>query len=140
MKNLLMVVFILFLLLGVFRQEILDGIKGWRTNDTNETVLATTGEGTTANVTLSYDLFQAQLAEIIGMTSNNGTDTPVATAYVEATKVLTVGGLVPSVTRSLAIHYTAETTDATMRIIGPFLVILIFGGIGYLAYRHGKGR
>ena len=140
MSKALTVLVILFLLLGVFRQQILDGIKGWRTNDTTETVLATSNVTAAANVTLSYDLFQATLAELLSILSSNPGDTPAATAYNEDTKVLTVGGLLPGTTRTLTIHYTAETTDSTMRIIGPFLVILIFGGIIYMAYRHGKGR
>ena len=48
-----------FLILGVFREPILDGIKGWRTNDTNQSESVATAAGvTSANVTLDYDLYR----------------------------------------------------------------------------------
>ena len=84
---------------------------------------------TTANVTLSYDLYQAATAEIIEITSTVGTDTPVGSTYTEATKKLLVSGLTADTSRTLTIEYYAETDDDTMRIIGPFVGFLIFGGI-----------
>src|SRR4030042_4456887 len=92
--KILVVVIAVCLLLAAFSSPILDGIKGWRTNDTTEAFLVTVGGGvTTANVTLAYDLYQAALPEIIALTSGLGTDTPVATSYTEATKMLFVAGL-----------------------------------------------
>ena len=120
----------IFLLLGPFREPIVDGIKGWRASDTTEDfVVATAAAVTTANVTLSYDLYQAATAEIIEITSTDGTDAPVASTYTEATKVLLVAGLNDDANRTLTVEYYAETDDDTMRIIGPFVGFLIFGGI-----------
>lgn len=120
----------IFLLLGPFRQPIVDGIKGWRASDTTENfVVATAAAQTTANVTLSYDLYQAATAEIIEITSTDETDTPVASTYTEATKKLLVAGLNDDSSRTLTVQYYAETDDDTMRIIGPFAGFLIFGGI-----------
>lgn len=120
----------IFLLLGPFRQPIVDGIKGWRANDTEEDFAVTTAAAqTTANVTLSYDLYQAATAEVIEITSTDGTDTPVSSTYTEATKKLLIAGLNDDASRTLTVEYWAETDDDTMRIIGPFVGFLIFGGI-----------
>ena len=117
----------LFLLIGPFRSPISDGIKGWRTSSTTENYNVTTAAAVTAaNVTLSYDLYQAATAEVIGITSNV-TETPVANTYTEATKVLLVSGLDADATHTLAVTYYAETDDEVMRVLGPFLSFLIFG-------------
>lgn len=125
----LLAIFALFLLLAAFASPISDGIKGWRTNNTTQNFTITTGGGvTTANVTLSYDLYQASLPEVISLTSSQITDSPVAASYDEATKTMLISGLAASLSRTLTINYYAETTDSVMRAIGPFLVILIIGG------------
>ena len=126
----------IFLLLGAFSSPITDGIKTWRTNDTTENFNVTTAAGVeSANVTLSYDLYQAATAEVISLTSDNVSDTPVADSYVEATKKLLVTGLGALDTRVLTVNYYAETDDTVMRILGPFLFVLIFGGlIGAILY------
>lgn len=113
----------------------INGITGWRTNDTTESFVVTTGAGETAqNITLSYDLYQAAIAEVESISSNE-TESPAATNYYESAKHLTVGGILASKTRTLQVKYLAETQDATMRIIGPFLAILIFGGCIYFIYK-----
>jgi len=121
---------IIFLFLGVFYQPIMDGIKGLRTEDTTDNLLVTTAAGvTTANVTLSRELFQAALSELITLTSTNGDDTPVGIEYTESTQRLLVAGLDDDSSRTLTINYNAETDQSVMRIIGPFLGILIFLGV-----------
>ncbi len=119
-----------FLLLGAFASPINDGIKSWRTSDTTETFLITTAAGvTSANVTLGHDLYQYATSEVEDFSSNETGDTPVADSYVSATKILLVTGLDSSKTRSLEVNYYAETDSTVMRVIGPFLSILIFGGL-----------
>lgn len=124
-------VIVIFLLLGVFATSILDGIKTWRTDGTTtQTALVTTAGGATStNVTLTKDLYQASVAEVSSITSNDGDDTPVADTYTEATQVLLVTGLAESTTRTLTIVYYGETDSSVMQAIGPFLGILIIGGI-----------
>ena len=118
----------LFLLIGPFRTPISDGIKGWRTSSATENYNVTTAAAVTAaNVTLSYDLYQAATAEVIGITSNVTTETPVANTYTEATKVLLISGLDADATHTLAVNYYAETDDDVMRVLGPFLSFIIFG-------------
>ena len=121
----------MFLLLGPFQPAISDGIKGWRTDDTTEISIVTTAAGvTTANVTLGHDLYQATVSEVISVTSNI-TESPVATSYTEATKVLLISALNANDSRTLTIEYYAETDDTVMRALGPFLSVLIFGGCAF---------
>lgn len=125
--GLLIFIFIVFMLFGPFREPILDGIKGWRTNTTTESSIVTTASAqTSANVTLDYELYQAATAEVIDITSNETSDNPVAALYTESTQALLVSGLAPSKTHSLSIQYYAETDDTVMRTIGPFIAALLF--------------
>jgi hypothetical protein len=136
MKGVIIVILALVLFFGVFFSQVMAGIDDWRTDQASENFLASTGPGiTAANVTLSYDLYQAVLAEIESITSSDGTDTPVATAYDEDYKLLTVSGLVPSATRTLAIAYTAESTNQAMRTAGPWLGLLVVGGVVYFIFK-----
>jgi len=120
----------IFLLLGAFRESIADGIKGWRTESQVQTAAVTTAAGeTSANVTLTSYLFQDNTAEVTAITSNVTVDSPVASSYVAATKILLVGGLTSGANHSLAISYRAESESVVMQVIGPFLGLLIFGGL-----------
>ncbi len=136
----------LYLLLGVFSTPISDGIKGWRTLDTTEyKTNVTTGVGVySANLTpLSSDLFLASTSQLIppGIVTSNITESPVATSYIEATKVLLISDLADNTTRTLTVHYYAETDDTVMRALGPFLGILIFGGTAFaIVYGVWQGR
>lgn len=133
--------FLLVLLLGVFRVSIIDGIHGVRTIDTTQ-LSAVSVAIDSANVTLAHDLFQANLSEVITITTNI-TGAPAPATYTEASKVLLIAGLDPG-TQTLTIRYYAETDDSFMRIIGPFLVFLVFVGLTGLiiwaAIKGGKGR
>ena len=118
----------IFLLLGAFATPINDGIKTWRTNDTSEDFEVSTGSGvTSANVTLSYNLYQEALAEVQSITSNDTDDIPIASTYTDATKVLLITGLDDEETHALTVDYYAETDSVVMRVLGPFLAFLIFG-------------
>ena len=130
MGKIIVAVITLFLLVAVFQGQFTAGIKGWRTSETTEADIAVTGGGVTSqNITLSYDLYQAALAEVVSLVSTNLThDTPVASAYFEDTDELTISGLVASQTRTITTVYNAETDDEVMQVLGPFLGILIFGG------------
>lgn len=132
MGKVLMAILLLFLLFGVFRESIFDGIKGLRTEDTTEGFAVSTGAGqTTANVTLNSDLFQDDVAEVISITSNITGESPVATSYTEATNVLLVSALNSSATHTLTVNYYADTEDTVMKAAGPFFGILFFGFIGF---------
>jgi len=138
----------IWLLLGPFQSAITDGIHDWRSSSTTENFIVATGAGVTSqNVTLGHDLFQAAASEIISVTSSNVTDAPIASAYSESTKNLTVSGLVASISRTITVVYYAETDDTVMRAIGPFLSVLLFGGCAFAimfgmwqSVGKGKGR
>jgi len=118
-----------FLLLGAFITPINDGIKGWRTENTTQSAVVTTGAGvTTANVTLAGDLFQDDETEVISVSSNI-TETPIATSYVAATNYLLISALSASETRTLTINYYADTESTVLNAIGPFLSFLVIGGL-----------
>ena len=129
--SIVIAIFAVFLLLGYFATPILNGIKGWRTGGTTTQTMtvATAGGVTSANVTLSKDLYQSLVTNIISITSSDGTDTPATGTYTEATKVLEITGLEASTSRTLTLSYYGETDDSVMRIIGPFLGFLIIGGL-----------
>ena len=98
--------------------------------------------GSSANVILTRDLYQAALPEIASISSNESGDSPVGTLYTESTKELTVSGLTPSKIRTLTINYLAETENEVMRVIGPFMIIILFlivlGAIIYSMVHKGK--
>lgn len=138
----LLAIFSIFLLLGVFRQPIIDGIKGIRADTiTGESHVVTTAAGvTSANVTLSRDLYLASTSQVSSISSNI-TESPAATSYTEATNVLLVSSLSAGASHLLTFAYSAETTDTTWLAIGPFASFLIFGGLlGLIAWGVWKGR
>ncbi len=123
---------IIFLAIGPFRQPMMNGIKGLRTVDTTQSFVVVTGGGITAgNVTLSRDLFQANIANIDSIASTYS-ETPAASGYDEDTRVLLLAGLAEGQSRTLTIQYSAETDDDTMRAIGPFLLFVVFGLILFI--------
>jgi hypothetical protein len=120
----------LFLLLGAFSSSISDGIKGWRTEEQVQGAAVSTAVGiTSANVTLTADLFQDDTAEVTDITSNVTMDAPVASTYIASTKVLLIGGLTSNAAHSLSITYLADPDNTVMMVLGPFLGFLIIGGL-----------
>jgi hypothetical protein len=124
----------IFLLLGAFSSPILDGIKTWRTDGlaTQTTVAATAAGVTSANVTLAKDLYQANIVNVDSLTSTDGADAPAVTSYTEATKVLLISGLNDDSSRTFTISYYGETDSDVMRIVGPFVGVLLIGGLAAL--------
>ena len=130
-----------FILLVSFSGVIGLGIKGWRTDDVSHSEAVETGAGvTTANVTLTRDLFNDEVTEVQSISSNI-TETPIASTYTSATNLLGISALTASESRTLTIVYYSEVDDAIMRIIGPFLAFMIFGGCaGAILWSIWKGR
>jgi len=130
-----------FLLLGAFAPSINDGIKGWRTEDTTQNDIVATGAGvTTANVTLTSNLYRDNVVEVITVTSNI-TETPVATSYTEASNIILVSALTANTTRTITTNYYADSDSTVMAAVGPFLGIMIFGALLlgiFMASRKGK--
>jgi hypothetical protein len=140
-------IFLIYLALGPFYDPISDGIRNWRTSGTTleaHTSVVTGGGITTANVTLAKDLYNANLANVTAVTTNNGSDAPVASVYDEATKNLTISGLLASSTRTVTVGYYGESNETITHAVGPFFGFLVFGGIlGAIVYgivKDSKGR
>ena len=126
----LVIILGIFLLFGVFASTINDGIVTWRTQDLTQSFTVTTGAGeTTENVTLNNDLFQDDTSRVISITSNITGESPIATSYTAATKVLLVSALNPSATHTLTVNYYADSENGALMAIGPFLALLVFGGL-----------
>ena len=121
----------LFLLFGAFSGPILDGIKGWRTQDTTEAFIVTTGGGvTTDNVTLALELYQDQPSEVIAIDTTE-VEVPVATSYDSTTQNLLISALNAGATRTLTVEYYGLPDDDVMGAIGPFLGFLVIGGLAF---------
>lgn len=131
----------IFLLLGAFSGAILDGIKGWRTEDTTQSYIVATGAGvTTANVTLSLELYNDEVTEVISVTSNE-TETPIASSYDDATQKLLIAALNANDSRTLTVNYYGLPDDDVMNAIGPFLAFIVIGGLVFaIVYGVWKGR
>lgn len=105
----------------------------------------TTGVGvTTANVVLTYDIFNENLANVTSITSDELTDVPVAGTWVAATNTLTVTGLAADDSRTLTITYnydglTDYTGLGTVVGISPILLwLVIMGALGFGLYSNVK--
>lgn len=139
--NVILSILGIFLLLGAFSGDILDGIKGWRTEDTTESFAITTGAGeTTENVTLASDLFQDDVGEVIAITSNITGESPVATTYTASTNVLLISALNPSANHTIAVNYYADTDSDVMIAVGPFLGFLIIGFLAFILIKSAWKR
>lgn len=129
MGKILLGVIAIFLILGPFSPYFIGGVKTLRTEATTNAFVVTTGAGvTSANVTLTEDLFQANIGDITSI-SSNATETPIPTTYDEDTKVLLLTVLNDSTVRTLTIAYLSETNDPGMMALGPFFTFLIIGGL-----------
>lgn len=119
----------ILILLGAFATPIVNGINNLRTDDATDAFVVATAAGVTSgNVTLTNDLFLADVGHVTAITSTNGTDTPVATTYTEATNVLLITGLLENTSRTLTIEYDADTADQVFLALGPFGNFIVIGG------------
>jgi len=120
------------------------------TDEESSAYQVVTGVGeTTAPVTLTRSLYDADTNNVESITNTwSGTETAVASSYVSATKVLTVGGLVASGTRTLTIAYDYDATTGytglgEMIDLAPFIIFMaiLLSGVALLwgAVKQFKG-
>lgn len=128
MGKILIGIIAILLLFGGFNSQIITGLNNLRIDSSTEAFVITTGGETSANVTLAHDLFQSDLGNITSI-SSNATETPIATTYTEATKTLLVTALNSATTRTMTVVYNGETEDDVWRAIGPFLTVIVIGGL-----------
>lgn len=96
-----------------------------------EAAVATGVGELTADVVLTYGLWGASNTAVTSITSDEVTDVPVAGTYVDATKTLTVTGLVAEDSRTLTITYEYDgLSDYTgMGAIVAVAPLLLFLGV-----------
>lgn len=125
-------VFIAILALVIFlgfTPVISKGIHNMRTEELTKTQEVVTDPGETeADIVLSPELYRDLISEVNSISSTIE-ESPAAGAYDADTDTLTVSNLTDDTTRTLTIKYYAELDDEYMKIIGPFLTFLIFGGV-----------
>ena len=100
-----------------------------------EAAVTTGAAELTADVVLDEELWKDRTTAVTSITSDNGSDTPVADSYVAATQTLTVSGLVESDTRELTITYEYDAlTDYTMMglLVSWAPVLLLIGIMGLI--------
>ena len=126
------------MLLGIDQFRLVDQVDPF-TVDTG-------GAVTTANVTLSQDLYGNQTRNA-SVSSNVTADAPIASGYVSATNVLNITGLQDSAAHYLTVTYSIDRlgdyfgAGVAAKVI-PVLLILgilcIVGGAGYQAFGRGE--
>lgn len=107
---------------------IFNGIHTARTDqfDQNFAEITTAAAATSANITLSRALWGSDAANVVNVSSNFTGDSPSANAYNSVSRILTVGGLASSQTRTLAVTYEiASTTLAELPSVSPLLIVLV---------------
>ncbi len=104
-------VILIVLLAGSF----MSGIHSARALEYAQTIpTVTTAAGITSyNATLFKSLFDDDLVSVLSISSNNTGEVPAATAYVSASKQLTIGGLLASQTRTLVTTYEYQRLDSS---------------------------
>ncbi len=95
------------MVLVLFLPANLTSINDFRSRDYVEPHNITTASETTAAVTLSQSLFSSQTANV-ALVSNDTSDAPIPQTYVSSTKILTVIGLAPNITRQLTVTYKID--------------------------------
>ncbi len=102
----------------------------------------TTAAGiTSANVTLTQDLFDDATSEIVSITSSDATDIPLATTYTAASNKLLVIGLNDDASRTLTIVYKIGTltdfwgVDLASRTLLTFIILGVIGVVAAAVYQ-----
>ncbi len=138
-KLMMMLIALTILVVG-FVPQFMIGIRGLRVVEQTESFDVVTGNVSTGYIPLAEDLYQAKLTEVKSISSNIS-ESPTVTAYVEATKVLSVGALSSNATRSLTVVYAGEVGNVVEKIVYPFFGFLLIGACGIaIWYRFFKSR
>jgi len=144
MKSLMLLIgaCIIILLLAA----VVTGINDFRSTEYTEAHgLVTTAAGkTTANVTLTQDLFEDRTSEVVSVTSNITSDVPLVTTYTAATNYLHVSGLTADVSRTLTVVYKIGNltdyygVDLAARTVLTFMILGVIGLVAAAVYQATK--
>lgn len=121
----LFVAIILFIVLMAFTPDVLDSIHDAQVDEQTDAGLECVA--TPQDVTLTEDLWKANVNSVISAVDDQSNPL-TATAYVEATKVLTVTGWVTPATTCTIVY----ETDALVGFMGAGLVMGLMP-LGYIA-------
>lgn len=134
---------IIILMLGA----VVTALDSFRLDEQVDPFTVTSGN-TSAQLTLSQSLYNADTANVISITSNTTTDAALPSTYVSATKVLTITGLDSTASHYLYVTYYrdgleeyfgAQTASRTVPVLLILGVISIVGGAVYLAWSKFNG-
>ena len=121
---------------------VIPAINDFRSEEYTEShgVVTTGVGGTTANLTLTQDLFLDENSEVESVTSNVTNDVPLVSTYTSATDRLLITGLVASTARTLTVVYNIPSldnyyaVDIATRVIPLLLVLGVFGLVAAAVY------
>jgi hypothetical protein len=117
-------------MLFAFAGAIASGIWSFRTDTLTQAYSGTTGVAeTSVTLTLTRDLYENEVSNVISVTSNETGETPVATSYTGATNALVVASLPADTARMLTVNYYADKQDDILNAFGGYMTFLVFGGI-----------
>ena len=133
----------LMLLLGaimiiIMMAAVATAIQDFRSEDYEEShASVTTAAGvTSANLTLTQDLFGDRTAEVNSVTSSFGPDVPLVSTYTAANNHLLISGLAASGNRTLTVDYRIGRLDdfyASDLAARSWMMFLVLGIIGVVA-------
>jgi len=121
---------------------VVTGIQDFRSAEYTEAhgVVTTAAAVTTANVTLTQDLFEDRTSEVVSVTSNVTSDVPLVSSYTTATNYLYISGLTAATTRTLTVVYHIANLedfygiDLAARTIMTFIILGVIGIIAAAVY------
>ena len=112
------------------------------TGDVLDTFEVTTGAAvTTADVVLTYDLYEGDVSNVKSITSTEPTDVPVANTYTVATRSLNITGLTAEKTRTLSVTYLTVSTNVYTGLgsivkVAPLIVFVgLLASGGFAMYK-----
>jgi len=148
-KNLIgggVMVILMVIIVIQFFPSLLGTLDDIQKDDATAIKNSTTGGGiTTDTVLLAEPLYDDNIAYVTALTSDNGSDTPVAASYASATDTLTVSGLAAAGTRVMTVYYTSEALDGNtglkdaVRMAGFILFIGLILAAFSAIYNSSKG-
>jgi hypothetical protein len=137
-------VIVILLLFGTMMGGINDAQTDLKTD--NFAAVVTGGGITTADVVLVTDLYGGDVLNVTNVTSDLGTDVPLAFSYAALTRTLTINGLTAAQTRTLSVIYKYDALTGDSATVGSFFgiipllvavaVIAIIAGVIYMAFKN----
>ncbi len=133
----------LMLLLGacmiiILMAAVIEGIQDFRSEDYEEAhaSVATAAGVTSANITLTNDLFGDRIQEVNSVASSLATDVPLVISYTASSNYLLVSGLTASGNRTITVDYKTGRLDdffAADIAARSWMMFLVLGIIGVVA-------